>query len=412
MESKSPMWTCLFCNHHFKSSKARKQHQRRSRCKEPSQAVMFDHVLSSALEPDTPPLSDIGQSGRMKEITNNDVTQVKVEEVQESDVKDITSQEAVITSDEARLSHTIGSSVSKTRGEQNTCPLDQGSTLQKELSNPTMGGNWQCIVCQKCFTTRRNLYFHDRKEHKDPTVCIICDEKFSSKVKFDTHMKKSHGPKPTPKYLCSECGKNFTRNDKYMQHLKNCGVTRQKCQNKKSQTRHKCTKCEKVYKHKRSLNAHIKKHHHIVIRVGSSFFNKVSTRTKHITRASAQRNICRICRKLFRTQHSLNAHKKRFHARTQGKTVNLNGNFIVLEESSVKHSLLQKCAFCARQFEDKKSLETHLTIDHFGEPVYQCSKCSSLFKSRQSLWHHRSRNHRGLVWRCTACDKPLQERQV
>ena len=85
MESQSPMWTCLFCNHHFKSSKARKQHQRRSRCKEPSQAVMFDHVLSSALEPDTPPLSDIGQSGRMKEITNNDVTQVKVEEVLESD---------------------------------------------------------------------------------------------------------------------------------------------------------------------------------------------------------------------------------------------------------------------------------------------------------------------------------------
>ena len=367
MESQSLLWICSSCNHEFKSSKARKQHQKRSRCKATSQAV------------------------------------------QDSNIED-TRLKAVIMPGEASLSHSIGESLNPTGYKQNVNPLDQGSSLQKGPNKPTMVDNWECNGCEKYFTTRRNLYFHNRKEHKDPTSCPLCNEKFSSKVKHDTHMKKAHGPKLAPKYLCSKCGKDYLRRDKYLQHFKYCGVTGQKCQNVKSQTRHVCSKCEKSYKHRRSLNAHIKSHHHIVIKVGSSFYNRVSTRIKHLTRASAQRNICRICRKLFRTKQSLKAHNKSFHAKTQGKTVNINGNFIVLEDITETNYHLQKCTFCDRKFQDKNSLEAHLRTDHFGEAVHQCGNCSSLFRSKQSLWEHRTRHHRGHIWRCTACDKTFNRK--
>ena len=84
---------------------------------------------------------------------------------------------------------------------------------------------------------------------------------------------------------------------------------------------------------------------------------------------------------------------------------------MVLDERPKTNCYLQKCTFCERTFEHKQGMETHLRIDHFGEDVYQCDDCRRMFKSKKSLWQHRSREHRGQIWRCTACGKILKRKE-
>ena len=84
---------------------------------------------------------------------------------------------------------------------------------------------------------------------------------------------------------------------------------------------------------------------------------------------------------------------------------------MVLDKRPKTDCYFQKYKFCERTFELKQDMETHLRIDHFGEDVYQCDDCLRMFKSKKSLWKHRSRENRGQTWRCTACGKILKRKE-
>ena len=124
---------------------------------------------------------------------------------------------------------TEGSPCSATRKKSDEILLEDRDIMEKMrttveefvIPQSTDGYNWKCDRIFKC---QRNLYFHHRREHKDPTSCSLCTRKFSSKVKFLGHMKKSHGPKPSCTYLCSRCGKKFGRSDNFRRHDQSCGV--------------------------------------------------------------------------------------------------------------------------------------------------------------------------------------------
>ena len=378
----SSFWTCPTCEQSFNSRKARKQHRKRSRlCQEYRKDQQLHHLGNTRLD-------EVEKCDMFSQL------QVKDEQVLDNDATSYSTQN--------------GSESEKDTGsEVNSFQLQDIPVGQHKLTSE----DWVCLECKKSYTSRRNLYFHFRKEHKEPTECLICRDKFSSKVKYNDHVKKTHEPKQTPKYLCSKCGKSFVRCDKYKQHDKCCGIPPQKNRTMKLHTMFKCTKCAKIYRHKRSLDTHTKFHHHIVLSLGSSFFKKISTKTKLIKMSSAQSNSCKICRKLFSSRSSLNAHNKHFHAKTQGNTVNIKGSYMVLDSRAEIECYAQKCAFCVRTFKYKQDIDTHLRIDHYGEAVYECHNCRRMFKSKKSLWDHRSRDHRNQIWRCTACGKTLKRKE-
>ena len=387
----SPLWTCPSCDQSFNSRKARKQHQKRSRlCQEYRQDRQLHHLSNT----------------RRDEVEKDTVTEnvMKCNIISKLRVKD-----EQVPQDEATSYSTPNSP-----GSENDMGFLVNSFQLQDIpvgQHKLTSGDLVCHECKKSYTSRRNLYFHFRKEHKEPTECLICNAKFSSKVKYNDHVKKIHEPEQTPKYLCSKCGKSFKRCDKYKQHDKCCGIPPQKNTTMKLHTMYKCTKCAKIYQYKRSLDTHTKFHHHIVVSLGSSYFKKISTKTKLMKMSSVQRNSCNICRTLFSSRCSLNAHNKRFHAKTQGNTINIKGSYMVLDSRTEIECYPQKCAFCERRFKYKQDIDTHLRIDHYGEAVYQCNDCRGMFKSKKSLWEHRSRDHRNQIWRCTACGKTLKRKE-
>ena len=105
-------------------------------------------------------------------------------------------------------------------------PARGKTTSAHRVDSPQQDVDFMCTDCEKNFSNQRNLYYHHRKQHKDPTDCSLCTKNFSSKVKYDDHMKKVHGS--IPRYLCHKCGLNFSRSDnlqRHCQHSQSCGLS-------------------------------------------------------------------------------------------------------------------------------------------------------------------------------------------
>ncbi len=279
----------------------------------------------------------------------------------------------------------------------------------------------RCPDCDKKHKNQRNLYFHYRREHKDPTDCTACSQTFGSKVKFDSHMKKAHGSLPVQKPLCPVCGKEFSKTSSLNRHLKMCGglpKSRTVRKIKRSdRCRFQCSQCEKSFKHKRNLNRHMRLKHCVTIRSGSSFFFlRVQSSSKYLRKLSARRNICKICHTSFSSSSALKRHNHTFHAQTSGVKINVKGSFMIMDEESVASSpsvpQLLRCTLCDNQFEHRQALKVHMDTAHSGEAVFGCDKCPKSFTTKKSLWQHRSRVHRPADWRCTACCEGFKQRET
>ena len=120
---------------------------------------------------------------------------------------------------------------------------------------------WECGECGKEFRTDRLLYFHERKQHKNPMSCIQCFKTLSSEVKFQYHKANVHGVQLKPKHLCPTCGKTFTHSGNFSRHVKNHEVRKVPKKKTKGATRYHCSRCPKHFSHKRSLAHHIRLKH-------------------------------------------------------------------------------------------------------------------------------------------------------
>ena len=103
--------------------------------------------------------------------------------------------------------------------------------------------SFECCDCRKVFSSKVNLYYHQRKQHKDPTTCLICNVVLSSKVKYHEHMKKVHGPRQ----LCHKCGCTFSRSDTLKRHGLICGLSCRRNNGNKTKLRFSCLQCKKSY---------------------------------------------------------------------------------------------------------------------------------------------------------------------
>ena len=133
----------------------------------------------------------------------------------------------------------------------------------------------QCKMCDKSFTWIKHLKehvesVHEGKKHK----CSICDEEFTSKSKFDSHIAINHDEAKLLK--CTICdakyvSKSGLKNHIFFVHEKNSGHQCPHCDQKHptestlknhialrhSQTRYKCEHCDKTYKLETTLKMHI-----------------------------------------------------------------------------------------------------------------------------------------------------------
>ena len=80
----------------------------------------------------------------------------------------------------------------------------------------------KCDTCDKSYSTKRLLYFHQRNQQVDPGNCNFCSKHLTIKVKLKNYIHKIHtfGPKKQPIiYLSETCGIFFRDRSNLSQHM-------------------------------------------------------------------------------------------------------------------------------------------------------------------------------------------------
>lgn len=89
-------------------------------------------------------------------------------------------------------------------------------SLTNHMSLHTGIRKHQCEVCRRAFTTANILQQH-RKTHATRThICSVCEKGFFTSNCLRVHFRSHSGEKP---FLCSACGRNFSRKTHLNIHL-------------------------------------------------------------------------------------------------------------------------------------------------------------------------------------------------
>ena len=139
---------------------------------------------------------------------------------------------------------------------------------------------FQCHICKKLFTVKRNLGTHTKEVHlKSKVICDICKKSFTRPFELKCHQEKDHfgiipsfqclqcdwtftqafkrkrhvlsvheGQKP---FLCEKCPKSFTNKVNMLNHVKTIH---------EENVTYECALCKKRYKQKMSFIKHMNLH--------------------------------------------------------------------------------------------------------------------------------------------------------
>ena len=80
------------------------------------------------------------------------------------------------------------------------------------------GGTYECVKCNKFFSTPHGLEVHVRRSHsgKRPFACEICNKTFGHAVSLSQH-RAVHTQEKS--FQCKQCGKCFKRSSTLSTHL-------------------------------------------------------------------------------------------------------------------------------------------------------------------------------------------------
>ncbi|XP_059044894.1 zinc finger protein 180-like isoform X2 [Achroia grisella] len=148
--------------------------------------------------------------------------------------------------------------------------------------------------------------------------------------------------------------------------------------------RYKCNMCEKEYKSKYTLRAHIHSHTNYCV--------------------------CEVCGRKFLNEHLLVAHKRarhgleRVHLCTYCDYSSATREALVVHERRHTGEKPYMCDHCGLAFHRRSNLIQHLPI-HLPESNFQCSICHKREKSKRLLQHHHFKVHRQKRYRylCPVC---------
>ncbi|CAH1381603.1 unnamed protein product [Tenebrio molitor] len=245
----------------------------------------------------------------------------------------------------------------------------------------------------------------DMNEDYPDSICSSCVERAAAVYKFKIQCDESN--KIFRDIVTKICNREQVVEDQIVVETNNCSITnvtetkvvddseerKPQRQTKKAQKNKTdelerilfCHQCNKSFKNKYILSAHIKRHQykgHFLCNVCGKGFNSQSCLTRHTRVHTGERNYeCEICHKKFPSSNNLN-----LHSRTH---------------SGIKPYL---CTICGKSFSHPTGLTYH-TRTHTKEKPYTCEVCGKSFAIQCHVDRHRKTHSGERPFPCKQCDK-------
>ncbi|ODM91042.1 putative zinc finger protein [Orchesella cincta] len=186
-----------------------------------------------------------------------------------------------------------------------------------------------------------------------------------------------------------------------------------------NERKHKCQRCDKLFKTKVYLNNHIKGVHIKSQRYPCTFCGKTFGYQKTL---SAHKKIhltepphkCNICGKAYRERRQLEGHVNKHNNKKDFKCSQCHMKFfynkaLLYHNGTVNSPPKYNCPFCDRGFASICRIENHIR-GHIQERPFACPICQSSYGSNDSLQKH-LQLHRGStrkIYKCQVCFKTFR----
>ncbi|XP_076288001.1 uncharacterized protein LOC143212765 isoform X4 [Lasioglossum baleicum] len=248
------------------------------------------------------------------------------------------------------------------------------------------------------------------------TTCPFCQKSFKSVQQVNKHVRREH----QQPFRCKKCHYSYRKEEELEKHM----------EVHEKDTYHKCPFCHLQYKRMSGLRAHqIREHSNVdpvclrdrakegviigpedsptgsagtriyVCQVCGNHYDQKSYLIAHnriahgYQRNEVRRFKCRVCKKKFTFQHSLESHlcnEPSFLCSHCGKKFSTNYTMLLHMRSHTGERPHQ-CTVCQKSFSRAMSLRIHI-LTHTGERPYICDLCGRSFTQRTTMMIHRRRH--------------------